>query len=597
MQELDWIVMKALAKEREQRYQTAGTLAEDVQHFLNNEPVLAGPPTVTYRLRKFIRRHRGRVLAGGMVILALVVGAIGMTIGMFRAWQAESRLRTSLANESKSRDRARVALNAMNDDVIEKLFAQRASLSNSEKAYLRKVLQHYEEYAREQGQSEDARAVAAEGQFRVAKLRAFLGERPEAEESYRTASTRYDGLVRDFPTNPHYRQALAASQNNLGVLLVELGKYPEAEAAYERSLELRQALVSDFANVPQYQRELAMSFNNQGVLLREQKKLPQAIAAIQRALVIRELLAAAQGSQPESRQDLAGSQLNLGIVLKDMAQLDDAKKSLQSAIAIQDKLVADYPEEDQYRRDLGLSHDSLGIVLVLDNRRTEAEASFRAALQAREKLTADFPGCAEYQLDLVGSYINLGRVILANGKANESLSWFNKAVVPLNAILKKDSRLATARQFMRNACASRAEALVALKRYAEAAKDWDMAQKLDSGAMKSQFRFNRAEALCRSGNHQEAAAAADELTKEPTITPGGIFNLGCIMAICASKTDDNSLRDAYSVKAVALLERAKAVGLFNDAKLIEQLQSDKDLDAVRQRDDFRKLLSDVETGK
>ena len=54
--ELDWIVMKALAKERDRRYETASGFARDIERFLNHEPVAAGPPSASYRLRKFVRR-------------------------------------------------------------------------------------------------------------------------------------------------------------------------------------------------------------------------------------------------------------------------------------------------------------------------------------------------------------------------------------------------------------------------------------------------------------------------------------------------------------------------------------------------------------
>src|SRR5216117_258318 len=65
--ELDWIVMKTLEKDRNRRYETANGLATDVQHYLADEPVLAGPPSTGYRLRKFVRRHKGPALAAAVV--------------------------------------------------------------------------------------------------------------------------------------------------------------------------------------------------------------------------------------------------------------------------------------------------------------------------------------------------------------------------------------------------------------------------------------------------------------------------------------------------------------------------------------------------
>ena len=67
--DLDWIVMKALAKERNRRYESAIGLANDIERFTNHEPVSAGPPTAAYRMRKFIRRNRVQVAAAALVLL------------------------------------------------------------------------------------------------------------------------------------------------------------------------------------------------------------------------------------------------------------------------------------------------------------------------------------------------------------------------------------------------------------------------------------------------------------------------------------------------------------------------------------------------
>src|SRR5439155_953106 len=80
--ELDWIVMKALEKDRSRRYETANGFAMDVQRYLADEAVLACPPSAAYRLKKFVRRNRGPVLAVSLVVLALVAGVVGT------AWQA-----------------------------------------------------------------------------------------------------------------------------------------------------------------------------------------------------------------------------------------------------------------------------------------------------------------------------------------------------------------------------------------------------------------------------------------------------------------------------------------------------------------------------
>ncbi len=103
--DLDWVVMKALSKERERRYASAVGLADDLERFLNHEPVSAGPPTAAYRLRKFVRRNRVQVSAAALVLLALVVGVIGTTLGL-----REARRQEQIAiREAAEKEQARLA--------------------------------------------------------------------------------------------------------------------------------------------------------------------------------------------------------------------------------------------------------------------------------------------------------------------------------------------------------------------------------------------------------------------------------------------------------------------------------------------------------
>jgi serine/threonine protein kinase len=94
--ELDWIVMKAMAKERQFRYDTANGLAADVRRFMEHEPVLAGPPRRSYRLRKLVRRNRTTFLAGGVAVFGLVAG-LGLSTRMYflerQAREEQGRLR------------------------------------------------------------------------------------------------------------------------------------------------------------------------------------------------------------------------------------------------------------------------------------------------------------------------------------------------------------------------------------------------------------------------------------------------------------------------------------------------------------------------
>jgi tetratricopeptide (TPR) repeat protein len=113
--ELDWIVMKCLEKERARRYETANGLALDLQRYLHDEPVLAGPPSAGYRLRKFVKRNKGPVLAASLVLLALIGGVIGTTIGLIRSNQAETEARTQAQKARQAAEAERLAKVAAED--------------------------------------------------------------------------------------------------------------------------------------------------------------------------------------------------------------------------------------------------------------------------------------------------------------------------------------------------------------------------------------------------------------------------------------------------------------------------------------------------
>ena len=111
--ELDWIVMKALEKERTRRYETASGLARDIKRYLDDEVVEARPPSPGYRIGKFVRRHKGQVIGAGLVLLALLAGMAGTTWGLFREARANARLGESLAREQ----RVNAELSAANEKV------------------------------------------------------------------------------------------------------------------------------------------------------------------------------------------------------------------------------------------------------------------------------------------------------------------------------------------------------------------------------------------------------------------------------------------------------------------------------------------------
>jgi serine/threonine protein kinase/tetratricopeptide (TPR) repeat protein len=186
--ELDWIVMKALETDRSRRYQSASALAADIQHYLNNEPVDAGPPSTLYRFRKIVQRHKAAFVSFAAVALALVIGA-GISL-----WQAAEAVRQHHRAE-RNYLTARQAVARMLTQVADERLGEVRELKDLRRTLLDDAVKFYTKLIK--SSPGDAKAHA---------------ERAEAASllwGHRAAITDYERAVALDPNNAEYHEALA----------------------------------------------------------------------------------------------------------------------------------------------------------------------------------------------------------------------------------------------------------------------------------------------------------------------------------------------------------------------------------------------------
>ena len=259
--ELDWITMKAMAKDRTHRYASASELAADIGRHLRHEPVQAGPPGLTYRLGKFIRRHRVGVVAGMLVFIALIAGITGTTIGFLRARKAESIAQKETAKAT-----------AINAFLLETLGSANpvegkgrdVTVLEALKSATEKIDQAFPAQPRVEG---EVRTVIG-----ITYLR--LGRYEEAEELLRAALKILEGtLGRDHPD-------IAPSLNSLGILRQERGDYREAESFQSRALAiLRNKYGDQNQDVLSIQSNLALLYQDMGKNEEAAKLMRQTLAS------------------------------------------------------------------------------------------------------------------------------------------------------------------------------------------------------------------------------------------------------------------------------------------------------------------------------
>ena len=204
--ELDWIVMKALEKDRNRRYETANGLARDIDRYLNDEPVEASSPGTAYRLRKFVRRNRGPVLAASLLLVALAGGVVGTTVGLVRAEQARLAAADAprVSGWRKSWREKRLAQIEKAIGILGSIFENLNPMAEEQEGRpLRAILgDRLDQAAAElQGDAVGDRLVVAQLQDRLGQTYLGLGHAAKAEALFDEAvRTRQDHLVQTTPS-------------------------------------------------------------------------------------------------------------------------------------------------------------------------------------------------------------------------------------------------------------------------------------------------------------------------------------------------------------------------------------------------------------
>ncbi|MCP4510084.1 MAG: hypothetical protein GY826_27230, partial [Fuerstiella sp.] len=194
--------MKALEKDRLRRYDSVGDLAADVQRHLDGNVVLACPPSVGYRLRKLVRRNKGLLTTGVLLVITLLI-ATGVSVSY--AIQADQRL----AQSRRDSDRALNSLGVVVEQLSSAEFAQIPGVEDSRDAMLQQALSLYEEIVREHNDDPYARQQQALAYGRMSNILDLTGRSEEAETAINQGIALLEERLKTHPNNRSYRKSLA----------------------------------------------------------------------------------------------------------------------------------------------------------------------------------------------------------------------------------------------------------------------------------------------------------------------------------------------------------------------------------------------------
>jgi serine/threonine protein kinase/Flp pilus assembly protein TadD len=438
--DLDWIVMKALEKDRARRYATATALAEDVQRYLREEPVLAGPPTAGYRLRKFLRRNKRSVMAAAVVMLALVGGIVGTTWGLLVAGQAlddeadQRRVAEKLAHEKdeladverQSRERAEqqsdLALKTLNRVVfnIQRGLTNVPGVQGVRRSLLDTAIDGLKDVARTLDTAPKANHALIVSRMELGDIFLIAGDPKgggtlEARQQFQIANDLAEKLSNTNPTNLVFLHDLFVSYSKLGDANRRLGDTTAARDNYLESLKLIQTLDGDAPRSANVQRILLSVHERLGDMNLRLGNSPSALDEFKKSFRICEQLAKNDPVGAEPQRNLYTLYLKLGNACLQLGDAPAARNYYLKGLDLNEKSVHDNPNDPEAQRDLSCAYETLGD-LDLESNLSAARDGYRKSFEIREKLLQRDPLNAQAQRDVARAFEKLGIVGLRVGE-------------------------------------------------------------------------------------------------------------------------------------------------------------------------------------
>jgi serine/threonine protein kinase len=523
--ELDWIVMKALEKDRRRRYETASALAADLGRYLDGDPVEAGPPSATYRLRRYARKHRVLLTTAAAFLGLLVLGAAVSTWQAVRATRAE---RLAVAQRDRAELNlgfARTVVDEMYTQVAEKLEDQK-EMDAYQREILEKALKFYQQFVQPQSHDPQAMFEGAQAGIRAGAIRSRLGKTGEAEQAYQQAIVALSGLASHHPADPAYRDALARAHHELGAVFFDEERWPESQREYQEAAALWDALAREQPEIAQYRSKLADVYGRLGRLFWRQSRLEEAGAEFRQALDAAERLAQEDPEVTTYQESLAEILSRYANLQKYLDNLPASEAAFARAVAIRDNLARNHHEATKYQLGLGNDLGYLGHTLAMQRKFPQGEKVLNRSIAILEKLASDHPQDLKTAGDLANAYHGMSDTSLLRGDVRSATEWSGRAIELFRSLARHDPRNRfNGRTRLWVALAGRAEALMRLGRYAEAVADYGEAVELTHG-LKEEERFRAYQALtkARLGDLSALTLLGDQVRETVKVLGVCLFN-------------------------------------------------------------------------
>ena len=427
--DLDNIVLKALRKEPQRRYASVQEFSEDIRRHLEGLPVTASPDTIGYRAKKFVRRHRAGALAAAVVVITL------LTATVITAWQA----RVARAERAKAEQRFNDVRKLANSMVFElhDSIQDLPGSTPSRELLVRRALEYLDKLASEAGRDPSLQLELASAYDRIGKIQgglftSNLGQRKEADRSYRKALAIREALVAQEPKNILFRRWLTTSYTRVAHILQVQADLPGALEYHGKALAVCKQNAADSPNDPKILSDLALCYAQFGYMQGLNGRTEEALENTRKAVVIMEELAAADPNDSKTRENLTYCYDRVAEVLTSFAHDHAEALVLYRKIfkETETRLAAE-PSNTTLRRAHAVSYYNVALVSAkLGDTKTALDGS-RQSLAMFVDMSSKDPQNEEFRQVVATVQTTVCENMIKTGDAAEAVKLLNQSLLTL----------------------------------------------------------------------------------------------------------------------------------------------------------------------
>lgn len=535
--DLETIVLKAIARNPQHRYPTAGALVDDLQRFVDDRPIRARRVGPAERLWRFSRRNPA-IASLSSVLLLVVLASFAAISWKWR--EAEIEKQRAQDENYRAETNLSLALDSM-DQILERFASTwmahptapesedgevdaqfRMVVSDSTAAILQDALKFYDQFAGQNAENPRLQRDTAVAHRRVGDIHERLGQYGEAESAYRRAVEILEEQSRQFPRDADLAALTAATLNELGLVLKTVGRYEDARDHFDRARQILSEELERSPQWPQCRYELARTHSNLGGVLWRLREREAGAQSHRRAIDLLEELAKKPAEKVEYRLALARAYRGYYPFAAYGKRGGDTAWFRSEAISILDQLVKDFPRVPDYQCELSETLATTRSRSRKPEDLPELEPQLRRAVDLARRIRDEYPAIPRYRAALGRSLQGLGSLLRRTMRAEEAEPLYQEGVTLYQSLSEEFPAVLAYQFYLAMAMHAHGDVLRDLGRLG------DSRQVLEQGIRRQQTyltsqpetRFGRsvlarqheslAETLSQLGEDQEAARAARE---------------------------------------------------------------------------------------